>query len=130
MPEHARVLSFFEHRVLTHELICALTLPVLLEFIHVTTDPERFRSPLTIGESLSLVEHYWNASDWRRLFPLAGTGSRTLELLRRYRLGRKRLLDSYLAATLLDNGVTALITCDPRDFEVFDELRLVNPLGN
>jgi predicted nucleic acid-binding protein len=130
MPEHPKVLSFFEERVLTGELKCAVSFHVLLEFIHVTTDPKRFKSPLTLKEGLGMVEQYWNASNWNRLLPHSNTGSRTLDLLRRYRLGRRRLLDTYLAATLLDNQVTTLITCDWQDFEVFEELRLINPLGN
>ena len=128
MPEHSKVLSFFERRVLTGELTCAVTFSVLLEFIHITTDPKRFRSPLTLKESLGMAEQYWNASDWRRLFPQPSTGTRTLDLLRSHRLGRKQLLDTYFAATLLDNGVTSLITCDSKDFGVFEELRLIDPL--
>ena len=107
---------------------CAVTFPVLLEFIQITTDPKRFRCPLTIKESNNIAEQYWNASDWRRLLPQPGTGTRTMDLLRHHRLGRKRLLDTYFAATLLDNGVTTLITCDSVDFGVFEELRLINPV--
>ena len=36
VPEHGNVLSFFERRVLTGELTCAVTFPVLLEFVHIT----------------------------------------------------------------------------------------------
>jgi predicted nucleic acid-binding protein len=130
MPEHPKVFSFFEDRVLTGELRCGVTFQVLLEFIHVTTDSKRFKSPLALKECLGMVEQYWNASNWHRLFPNSNTGTRTLDLIRLYRLGRKRLLDTYLAATLLDNQVTTLITCDSADFGVFEELRLINPLGN
>ena len=128
MPEHKRVLSFFERRVLTGEITCAVTFPVLLEFMHVTTDARRFSRPLTVEESAGMVEQYWHSVDWRQLLPQPGTGTRTLDLLRRYGLGRKRLLDTYLAATLLDNGVTTLITCDQNDFKVFEGLRTINPL--
>jgi predicted nucleic acid-binding protein len=128
MPEHRRVLSFFERRVLTGEITCAVTFPVLLEFIHITTDSRRFKPPLTLEESTEIVEEYWHSIDWRQLIPQPGTGSRALQMLRRYSLGRKRLLDTYLVATLLDNGVTALITCDRNDFKVFDDLETINPL--
>ena len=128
MPEHRAVLSFFERRVLTGELTCAVTFPVLLEFVHITTDSRRFKPPLSLDESMAIAEQYWNASNWRRLLPSAGTGTRVLELLRRYQLGRNRLLDTYFAATLLEHGVTALITSDIKDFRVFSELQLINPL--
>ena len=130
MPEHRKVFSFFERRVLRGELTYAVTFPVLLEFMHITTDTKRFKLPLTLEESLYIVEEYWNASNWHHLLPQPSTGTRALDLLRRYRLGRKRLLDTYFAATLLDNGVTTLITCDETDFRVFEELRLINPLKN
>jgi uncharacterized protein len=128
MPEHREVLSFFERRVLTGELTCAVTFPVLLEFIHITTDPKRFKSSLSLDESVAIAEQYWNASNWRQLLPRSGTGTRAFEFLKRYQLGRNRLLDTYFAATLLDNEVTALITSDVKDFRVFSELQLINPL--
>ena len=49
------------------------------------------------------------------------------ELLERYRLGRKRLADTLFAATLMRYEVTQLITCNPRDFTVFDELEIIDP---
>ena len=128
MPEHKRVLSFFERRVLTGEITCAVTFQVILEFIHITTDPRRFDHPLTMAESTEIVEQYWRSTNWRQLTPQPGTGIRVLELLRQYSLGRKRLLDTYLAATLLDNGITTLITCDQSDFKIFEELETINPL--
>ena len=128
IPEHKRVRSFFERHVLTGDLICAVSFPVLLEFIHITTDPKRFSQPLTVEESLEMAEQYWNAGDWHRLVPKPTTGARALALLRQYKLGRKRLLDTYLAATLLDSEIIHLITCNHDDFKIFKELRLINPL--
>ena len=49
------------------------------------------------------------------------------ELLKRYWLGRKRLADTLFAATLMRYEVTQLITCNPRDFTVFDELEIIDP---
>ena len=128
MPEHKRVLSFFERRVLTGELSCAVSFPVLLEFVHITTDSKRFKPALSMEESVAIAEQYWLAADWHPLIPKSTTGSRAFALLRNHRLGRKRLLDTYLAATLLDHGVTTLITCDTGDFNIFSDLQLINPL--
>ena len=128
MPEHKRVLSFFERRVLTGHLSCAVSFPILLEFVHITTDPKRFKPPLSIEESITIAEQYWQAANWRRMIPKSTTGSLAFALLREHKLGRKRLLDTYLAATLLDNGITSLITCDTDDFRVFSRLQLINPM--
>ncbi len=127
MPEHRAVISFFQRRVLTGEITCAVTFPVLLEFVHITTDPRRFGPPLELEESLAIVDQYWNAANWRRLIPRRQTGARTVELLRHHGLGRKRLLDTYLAATLLDHNIQTLLTCNTRDFQVFSELQLIDP---
>ena len=129
MPEHRKVLSFFESRVLTGELNCAVSFPVLLEFIHITTDAKRFKPALTVEESIGIAAQYWNASDWQRLLPKSTTGARVFELLKKHKLGRNRLLDTYLAAMLLENGITALITCNTDDFAIFEEIRLIDPLA-
>ena len=128
MPQHKRVLSFFQRRVLTGELSCAVSFPILLEFVHITTDPKRFKPPLSPEESITIAEQYWQAANWQRLIPKSTTGSLAFALLRQYNLGRKRLLDTYLAATLLDNGVASLITCDTEDFRIFSQLHLINPM--
>ena len=131
MPEHKKVLAFFERRVLKGDITCAVSFPTLLEFIHITTDPKRFSPALTIEESLAIAEQYWQAADWRQLIPKPTTGSRAFALLREHKLGRKRLIDTYLAATLLDHEITALITCDTSDFKTFTQLvELINPLSN
>ena len=39
----------------------------------------------------------------------------------------KRIADTLFAAALLTSGVHDLITCNPDDFRVFEELRLIDP---
>jgi predicted nucleic acid-binding protein len=129
MPEHRKVVQFFEKRVLTGEITCAVTFPILLEFIHITTDPKRFKPALIVDESVEIAMQYWTAENWLRLIPKQTTGMRTLNLLRLHRLGRKRLLDTYFAATLLDHDIRSLITCNPEDFKVFPEIDLIDPLS-
>ena len=84
MPEHKAVLAFFERQVLTGELVCAVSFPILWEFIHVTTDPKRFKSPRALEESLDFAGQYWNAEGWSRLLPKASTGERALAMLRQH----------------------------------------------
>jgi predicted nucleic acid-binding protein len=48
-------------------------------------------------------------------------------LVERHGLGRKRLADGLLAATLLRHGVPQLVTCSRSDFEAFTALKLVDP---
>ena len=44
------------------------------------------------------------------------------------KLGRLRVADALLAATLLVNGVTEIVNCNPGDFDGFDDLTLVDPV--
>jgi hypothetical protein len=50
-----------------------------------------------------------------------------LEWMRAYRLGRKRTLDSQLAATLTTAGIRRLLTLNPDDFRIFGAFELLVP---
>jgi predicted nucleic acid-binding protein len=56
-----------------------------------------------------------------------GTVSRVIQLMRRWRLGRRRVLDTVLAATLESAGVSRLATFNVDDFSVFGFLEVVSP---
>lgn len=92
---------------------------VLVEFIHVVTDPKRFASPLSMEEALDRTQLWWEASEVKPILPSVESSRLTLQWLRDYRLGRKRLLDTQLAATYYAAGVTRLVTSNPSDFAVF-----------
>ena len=100
---------------------------VLFEFVHIVTDRRRFERPLTMEEALRLVRELWDAPEVVRI--IAGTTvlHRTVELLTLLRLGRKRILDTALAATLEEAGVSRLATFNRRDFEAFSFLEVVSP---
>ncbi len=49
--------------------------------------------------------------------------------MKEYSLGRKRILDTALAATLESSGVVKLATLKRKDFAVFTFLDLVSPEG-
>jgi len=51
----------------------------------------------------------------------------TLRWMRQFSLGRKRILDTQLAAVLHSNGVRRLLTSNPADFAVFSILETVTP---
>jgi hypothetical protein len=40
-----------------------------------------------------------------------------------------RIADTILAATLNTNNVVEIITCNPDDFQEFEQLKIVNPLS-
>lgn len=108
----------------------AITPQVLHEFLHVSTDPRRFEHPLSMQAGLRWSRDLWNAAEVVRILPAPGVLDRTLELLESLRLGRKRILDTALAATLELAGVRRLATFNPGDFRSFAFLELVAPPGS
>lgn len=69
----------------------------------------------------------WNGKEVHQILPTATAYDRTCELIKRFELGRKRILDTALAATLEAAEVRRLATLNPRDFEIFPFLEIFNP---
>ena len=107
----------------------ALAPQVLAEFVHVVTDPNRFERPLSIEAALDKSEYWWNAAETDQVIPANDAVSRFHEWMRRHRLGRKRVLDTFLAATYCSAGITSLLTLNSEDFVVFGEFVCV-PLAS
>jgi len=105
----------------------AVTDDVLLEFVHVVTDPRRLRNPLRMAAALDWAEAFWSGRETAPLLPSPMTFTRTLELLRAQRLSRKRIRDTMLAAILEENGVVELLTANVADFAVFSFLKPIDP---
>jgi len=104
----------------------ALTPLVVHEFLHVATDPKRFAIPLTMVEALRRVWGVWDAEEVVRVVPSLRVLPRTLELMADLQLGRKRILDTSLAATLELAGIRRLATFNPGDFRIFKFLEIVS----
>ena len=100
----------------------ALAPQVLAEFIHVVTDPERFRVPLSMTHALTRSRRWWHAHEVSPVFPTLSAIELFHAWIDKYALGRKRLLDTMLAATYVAAGVTRIVTTDARDFSIFPSL--------
>lgn len=94
---------------------------VLAEFIHVVTDARRFQRPFPIEMASNKSERWWNAAETDQVLPTNVAVARFHGWMRHYQLGRKRVLDTLLAATYRAAGVTSLLTLNPADFMVFGE---------
>lgn len=105
----------------------AIAPQVLAEFIHVVTDPRRFSQPLEISVAVNLAEQWWTARDARQVFPTDAAMRQFLEWMRQHSLGRKRLLDTLLAATFRSAEVAAVLTTNPHDFAIFGCFQCVTP---
>ena len=123
---HRAARHFVERRLQEGEKV-ALTPSVLNEFIHVTTDPRRFPSPFAMKEAVARAREIWSAPEIVRVHPAPEVVSRVFQLLDSLSLGRNRILDTVLAATLELAGIRRLATFNRKDFEVFPFLDLVSP---
>src|SRR4051794_39272500 len=72
---------------------------VLAEFIHIVTDPRRFTQPLDMTAACQVAQQWWGSRDVIQVFPDSGATQQFFTWLAQFSLGRKRLLDTLLAAT-------------------------------
>ncbi|HYN41014.1 MAG TPA: PIN domain-containing protein [Thermoanaerobaculia bacterium] len=126
-PRHAVARSVVERELRGAGGAIALVPQTLHEVLHVATDPRRFERPLPMKEALRLVRLIWEARDVVRVQPGPHVLLRTLELMERHRLGRKRIFDTALAATLEGAEIRRLATFDGDYFRVFPFLDVVEP---
>lgn len=100
---------------------------VVTEFLHVVTDARRFDPPLAMIEAVDWIENLLGNPTVGLLEPSQGSLRQMLRWMRQLNLGRKRILDTYLAAVLHTAGVRRLLTSNPADFAVFGVLETVVP---
>jgi predicted nucleic acid-binding protein len=105
----------------------AIAPQVLAEFLHVATDSRRFAQPLDMNTATRIADQWWTAADVVQVFPNALSVNQFLIWLRQLSLGRKRLLDTLLAATYLQAGIRSLLTANATDFGVFGTFTCVTP---
>jgi len=121
-PFHLKADSLLD-RLLDENHTFALAPQTLAEFIHVVTDSRRMPEPLSMDEAIDRAERWWQAAEVSRVFPEGETAVDFLSWMREHRLGRKRLLDTLLAATFSRAGIRRIITnngADYRDFGIFE----------
>ena len=94
----------------------ALTPQVLAEFIHVVTDPKRFTEPLSIEQALTRAELWWNSPEIDQLSPEGPAITVFLGWMHQHHLGRKRILDTMLAATFRAEQISSVLTTNAKDF--------------
>ena len=78
-----------------------------------------------MNEAIDLAQALWDTDEAVRVVPGPAVVPRAFALMSSLQLGRKRILDTVLAATLEAAGVRRLATLNVRDFEVFPFLEIV-----
>ena len=105
----------------------AIAQQVLAEFVHVVTDGKRFAQPLSIEQAMARAEMWWTAPEVTQVVPDAVTLTTFFSWMRTYQLGRKRILDTLLAATYGVAGIGSVLTTNARDFAIFGQFQIIQP---
>jgi predicted nucleic acid-binding protein len=124
---HVAVCAMIRRELSRTRETLALVPQVCWEFLHVVTDRRRFDRPLAMEFALGRLRQWWDAPEIVRVAQDARVVHRTMELMSVHGLGRKRILDTVLAATLETAHVRRLATLNARDFALFDFIEVVDP---
>lgn len=117
-PHHAWARGELDRMTARSERL-ALAPQVLAEFIHVVTDTRRFSRPLDMARARERARSWWEASEVRQIFPCGESTRLFFAWMETHRLGRKRLLDTQLAATYHAAGIRTIYSTNARDYRVF-----------
>jgi predicted nucleic acid-binding protein len=100
---------------------------VLAEFIHVVIDPKRFTAPLSMTAARDLAQKWWTAHEVIHVVPGDTAVAQFFVWHRSLGLGRKRILDTCLAATYQGAGINSLLTTNADDFAILGAFQCVTP---
>lgn len=126
-PHHSACRSLADEAVRQGRVL-GLTTGILAEFIHVVTDPRRFANPLDMDRAMALAGFWAAAAEVVHLPDGPEVTALWLDWLTRHRLGRKRLLDTLIAATWHHARIQEVFTLNPADFNIFDAFTFSLPL--
>lgn len=127
LKEHERVRQFLIAELRKPDVKLVITPMVLHEFVHVITDARRFDPPVSMSEAIAVARLYVGRANVECAAVTEEVLIDTFQLLEQYHLGRRRIADTLLVATLLRHGVHRLVTCNPGDFGPFAGLELIDP---
>ncbi|MFH1192216.1 MAG: type II toxin-antitoxin system VapC family toxin [bacterium] len=100
---------------------------VLTEFFAIITDPRRVANPRTQKEALEEIEEYLLEDKVFKIYQLPNIIEIMLKLLKQHRIKRQKIFDLQLVATMLANDVKQIYTYNKKDFEKFQEIKVLIP---
>ncbi len=116
---HPQAWRFYDRSLKNIKGGALLAPQVLQEWLHIVTDSKRFERPFEMSEALKWADHFESVEEFRVIYPSAESNHLFLQWMKEFNLGRKRILDTYLAATYSTAGVKTIVTTNWRDFELF-----------
>ena len=105
----------------------AIAPQVIAEFVHVSTDSRRLAKPLNMTTANQVAQRWWAATEVIHVYPDDAATQQFLAWVRQFSLGRKRLLDTLLAATFQQAGIYSVLTTNAKDFTIFGVFTCMTP---
>jgi len=124
---HAESYAFLHREFVSGHHQLAIATPVLAELIHMVTDSRRFSNPMTLPQAIAAAGYWWSAAETVRVYPSAAGSELFLDWMLRFKLGRKRLLDTQLAAIYVASDVHWIVTTDAEHFRIFPDFHPIIP---
>jgi predicted nucleic acid-binding protein len=124
--DHVAARATLANLIAAGDLI-AIAPQVVAEFLHVATDSRRLAQPLDMTTANQVAHRWWTATEVIQVFPDNAVTQQFLAWLKQFSLGRKRLLDTLLAATFQQAGIQSVLTTNPGDFSVFGVFTCITP---
>ena len=81
--------------------------------------------PLVVTDAISRAENWWRAAEVVRVFPDGNAVSDFFAWFRQHQLGRKRLLDTMVAASFRSAKVAKIISNNAKDYEILGAFEVV-----
>lgn len=125
-PRHEAALRLFKKWMGQKHSVLAIFNQSFLEFQHVITDSRRFNSPLTMEQAIERTWFWLEQERIKIIYPTENSLKRALLWSNMYKLGRKRIQDTHMAAAFAEAGVSELWTANPSDFEIFETFDLID----
>lgn len=113
-------------KVVGEELDAVVAVQNLLEFFSTITNPSRINKPQNPQTAKKSCLAYFG-SGFKIIYPKEDGLEMALDLAKEHDIKGRKIFDVYLVATMLSNGIGTIYTANEQDFEVFDEIEVINP---
>lgn len=98
----------------------------LLEFYSVITNQAKSKKADSPKEAIVEIKKYL-ISPFELMVPVGNELEIVLRLIKDKNLRGRKIFDVYLVATMLSNRIKTIYTANEKDFEIFSEIKAINP---
>lgn len=125
-PEHLACKKWLESALNANKPVC-FSWHTIMGFVRIVTTVRMVPAALTAKEAMEIADELMQSPVSRMLLPGDGHFEIFRKLVNDTGISGARLSDAHLASLAMEYGAT-MVSAD-RDFRIFDDLKLINPLA-